>query len=54
MISVSASQLATILGAKLVGDGSVSVTGSAETDSRLVSSGSIFFAKLGEQADGHD
>ena len=54
MISVSASQLATILGAKLVGDGSVSVTGSAETDSRLVSSGSVFFAKPGEQADGHD
>ena len=54
MISVSASQLATILGAKLVGDGSVSVTGSAETDSRLVSLGSIFFAKPGEQADGHD
>ena len=54
MISVSASQLATILGAKLVGTGSVNVTGSAETDSRLVSSGSIFFAKLGEQADGHD
>jgi UDP-N-acetylmuramoyl-tripeptide--D-alanyl-D-alanine ligase len=42
------------LGAKLVGTGSVNVTGSAETDSRLVSSGSIFFAKLGEQADGHD
>ena len=54
MISVSASQLATILGAKLVGDGSVSVTGSAETDSRLVSLGSVFFAKPGEQADGHD
>jgi UDP-N-acetylmuramoyl-tripeptide--D-alanyl-D-alanine ligase len=54
MISVSASQLATILGAKLVGDGSVSVTGSTETDSRLVSLGSVFFAKPGEQADGHD
>jgi UDP-N-acetylmuramoyl-tripeptide--D-alanyl-D-alanine ligase len=54
MISVSANELATILGAHLVGDGNVSVTGSAETDSRLVSAGSIFFAKPGEQADGHD
>jgi UDP-N-acetylmuramoyl-tripeptide--D-alanyl-D-alanine ligase len=54
MISVSANELATILGADLVGDGNVSVTGSAETDSRLVSAGSIFFAKPGEQADGHD
>jgi UDP-N-acetylmuramoyl-tripeptide--D-alanyl-D-alanine ligase len=54
MISVSADQLASILGAQLVGDGGVSVTGSVETDSRLVSAGSIFFAKPGEQADGHD
>jgi UDP-N-acetylmuramoyl-tripeptide--D-alanyl-D-alanine ligase len=54
MISVSASELAKILGAKLVGDGSVKVTSSTETDSRLVSSGSIFFAKPGQQADGHD
>ena len=54
MISVSANQLATILGAQLIGEGSVEVTESAETDSRLVSSGSIFFAKPGEQTDGHD
>ena len=54
MISASANELATILGAQLVGDANVSVTGSAETDSRLVSAGSIFFAKPGEQADGHD
>ena len=54
MISVSASELAKILGAKLVGDGSVKVASSTETDSRLVSSGSIFFAKPGQQADGHD
>jgi UDP-N-acetylmuramoyl-tripeptide--D-alanyl-D-alanine ligase len=54
MISASARQLADILGAELLGDPEVSVTGSAETDSRLVSEGSIFFAKPGEQADGHD
>ena len=54
MISVSANQLAAILSAQLVGDGGVSVTGSAETDSRLVAAGSIFFAKPGEHADGHD
>jgi UDP-N-acetylmuramoyl-tripeptide--D-alanyl-D-alanine ligase len=54
MISVSAGQLATILSAQLIGDGNVTISGSAETDSRLVSSGSVFFAKPGEQADGHD
>jgi len=54
MISASAKQLADILGAEFLGDPEVIVTGSAETDSRLVSEGSIFFAKPGEQADGHD
>lgn len=54
MINVSAKQLADILGADLLGDKEVNVTGGAETDSRLVSEGSIFFAKPGEQADGHD
>ena len=54
MISATAKQLADILGAELLGDPEVSVTGSAETDSRLVSEGSMFFAKPGEQADGHD
>lgn len=54
MITASAKKLADVLGADLLGDKEVSVTGSAETDSRLVSKGSIFFAKPGEQADGHD
>ena len=54
MITASATKLADILGADLLGDKEVNVTGSAETDSRLVSEGSIFFAKPGEQADGHD
>jgi len=54
MITASAKKLADILGADLLGDKEVNVTGSAETDSRLVSEGSIFFAKPGEKADGHD
>ena len=54
MIAASAKKLADILGADLLGDKEVNVTGSAETDSRLVSKGSIFFAKPGEKADGHD
>jgi UDP-N-acetylmuramoyl-tripeptide--D-alanyl-D-alanine ligase len=54
MITASARQLADILGAELLGDKEVNVTGSAETDSRLVTEGSLFFAKPGEQADGHD
>ena len=54
MISADVSQLANVLGAQLVGSGEVIVTGSVETDSRLVTTGSIFFAKPGEQADGHD
>ena len=54
MITASAKKLADILGADLLGDKEVNVTGSAETDSRLVTEGSLFFAKPGEQADGHD
>ena len=54
MITASARQLADILGAELLGDKEVNVSGSAETDSRLVTEGSLFFAKPGEQADGHD
>jgi UDP-N-acetylmuramoyl-tripeptide--D-alanyl-D-alanine ligase len=54
MIRVSASELQDVLGAKLIGDGSIEVTASVETDSRLVGNGSLFIAKPGEQADGHD
>jgi UDP-N-acetylmuramoyl-tripeptide--D-alanyl-D-alanine ligase len=54
MISVSAKQLADILGAELKGNSEVIATGSVETDSRQVSARSIFFAKPGEHADGHD
>lgn len=54
MIRVSAGALQEVLGAKLIGDGSIEVTASVETDSRLVGNGSLFIAKPGEQADGHD
>jgi UDP-N-acetylmuramoyl-tripeptide--D-alanyl-D-alanine ligase len=54
MIRVSAGELQSVLGAKLVGDEEIEVTASVETDSRLVGSGSLFIAKPGEQADGHD
>ena len=54
MIRVSAQEIANALGAELRGDGGLEVTGSVETDSRLVTLGGAFFAKPGEQADGHD
>jgi UDP-N-acetylmuramoyl-tripeptide--D-alanyl-D-alanine ligase len=54
MIRASASELQEVLGATLIGDGSIEVTASVETDSRLVGNGSLFIAKPGEQADGHD
>ena len=54
MIPISAADLAKVLLGELIGDAKALVTGSAETDSRLVSKGSLFFAKPGEVADGHD
>jgi UDP-N-acetylmuramoyl-tripeptide--D-alanyl-D-alanine ligase len=54
MISVSVKDLVGVIGAQLIGNGEIEITGSAETDSRLVSEGSIFFAKPGAEADGHD
>jgi UDP-N-acetylmuramoyl-tripeptide--D-alanyl-D-alanine ligase len=54
MISVSVKDLVGVIGAQLIGNGEIDITGSAETDSRLVSEGSIFFAKPGAEADGHD
>ena len=54
MITVSVKDLVGVIGAQLIGNGEIEITGSAETDSRLVSEGSIFFAKPGAEADGHD
>ncbi|MFM5905963.1 MAG: UDP-N-acetylmuramoyl-tripeptide--D-alanyl-D-alanine ligase [Micrococcales bacterium] len=53
MIELSAAQVAEAVGGEVVGDSALVVTGSVETDSRLVSEGSIFVAKPGEVTDGH-
>ncbi len=52
MIRLSLSEIARIVEGELLGQ-DVEVFGSVETDSRLVSSGSLFFAKPGEITDGH-
>ncbi len=54
MISVGALELATVLGAELLGDSNLEVEAAVETDSRLIVPGGLFFAKPGEYLDGHD
>jgi UDP-N-acetylmuramoyl-tripeptide--D-alanyl-D-alanine ligase len=54
MIELSLSEIASAVDGQLFGGGSTLVTGSVETDSRLVSAGSLFFAKPGEFDDGHN
>lgn len=53
MIALTVEQIAKAIGAQIIGDASVTVTGSVETDSRLVAKGSLFVAKPGEETDGH-
>lgn len=53
MIKLSLSEIASIVGGELRGQ-DAEVFGSVETDSRLVSAGSLFFAKPGEVTDGHN
>lgn len=53
MISLSVNEIAEAIDGKVQGDGHVQITGSVETDSRLVSAGSLFVAKPGEETDGH-
>ena len=53
MIQIRLGDLAEVLNGKLIGNPEDVVTGSVETDSRLVGAGSLFFAKPGEQTDGH-
>ena len=56
MIKLSLAQIAAAVGGSILGDGfgEIQVTGSVETDSRLVSAGALFFAKPGEVTDGHN
>ncbi|MEY4452073.1 MAG: hypothetical protein RLZZ380_1194 [Actinomycetota bacterium] len=53
MIRLNLSEIARIVEGELVGQ-DAEVFGGVETDSRLVSSGSLFFAKPGEITDGHN
>jgi len=53
MITLSLHEIAKVIGAELIGAGDIQVTGSVETDSRLVKAGSLFLAKPGEITDGH-
>lgn len=53
MISLQLSEIAEVVGGKLHGQ-DVLVTGSVETDSRLIGTGSLFVAKPGEVTDGHN
>ncbi|RUQ08791.1 UDP-N-acetylmuramoyl-tripeptide--D-alanyl-D-alanine ligase [Curtobacterium sp. HSID17257] len=54
MIALTLAEIAAAIGGELV-DGAPEqvVDGSVETDSRLVAAGSVFFALLGEETDGH-
>lgn len=53
MIALSLKEIAEVISANLIGDDSISVTGSVETDSRLILPGALFVAKPGEVTDGH-
>jgi len=54
MINLRLSDLAQILNGTLVGDATAEVSGTVETDSKLISSGGLFFARPGEVTDGHN
>ncbi|MSV77423.1 MAG: UDP-N-acetylmuramoylalanyl-D-glutamate--2,6-diaminopimelate ligase, partial [Actinobacteria bacterium] len=52
MIKLSLSEIAEAVDGRLIGE-NASITGSVETDSRLVQQGSLFVCKPGEETDGH-
>jgi len=54
MIAISLQEISEAIEAKLIGDGTVVISGSVETDSRLIKAGSLFVAKPGEVTDGHE
>ncbi|PZE80044.1 UDP-N-acetylmuramoyl-tripeptide--D-alanyl-D-alanine ligase [Curtobacterium sp. MCBD17_032] len=54
MIALTLAEIAAAVDGELVhGAADTTVDGSVETDSRLVTAGSVFFALLGEETDGH-
>ncbi len=53
MIRLGAAELARVVGGSLSAEASAEVTGSVQTDSRLVGAGDAFFALPGESTDGH-
>ncbi|MFM1956797.1 MAG: hypothetical protein RLZ41_196 [Actinomycetota bacterium] len=53
MIALTVEQIALAVSGQVTGNASVMVTGSVETDSRLVQQGALFVAKPGEETDGH-
>ena len=53
MIRLQLAEIAVLVEGELIGDDAL-VFGSVETDSRLIQSGSLFFAKPGEVTDGHN
>ena len=53
MIELTIASIANAVEGVVHGDGQLLVTGSVETDSRLVKNGSLFVAKPGENTDGH-
>lgn len=54
MIAISLQEIAEAIDAKIIGDASVVISGSVETDSRQIKAGSLFVAKPGEVTDGHE
>lgn len=53
MIELSVTEIATIVGGRLIGDGAQLISGVVDTDSRLMEPGGLFFAKPGDVTDGH-
>ena len=54
MIPLAVAEIAEIVGGRVEGDGGAVVTGPVVTDARLCEAGSLYVARLGEHADGHD
>jgi len=53
VISLTVAEIAKAINGRVVGDSSLLVTASVETDSRICKPGSLFVAKPGEATDGH-